>query len=414
MTSRLSHQQLSSGSKHFLSTIPMTQEELEILCEAETRLAIERNIERKHHDVALDKSLCHSSLVATQVKYLQRARTKLPSLYEARCIIPPRAFEQSSSEAAAGSKELCGESLLELTCGLGVDTLTLSKSFRRVVTLERDTILAEVARENFRRLGIENIEVVTTSAEEYLRECRERFDWIYADPDRRGAKGEKRVLLEDCSPNVLALRENIERVAKRTAIKLSPLFDVDEAFRLYPNSSVEVVSVGDECKEVVIYTGGETERVGAYAVECGGVWLERDDKSAFEPPRFDPLNYDRLLIPNVALQKGRIARRVLSEVADIWSDNGYALSSSERVADIKKNHHLAKVYNIAWIGKYETKCARQELVSRGVTKAVIMKREFPHSIDRITKQLKIKEGGVDRIAFTTIGGEAIMIILERE
>ncbi len=390
----------------------MKEEELQILCEAETRHAIELNIERKHHDVALDKSLCHSALVATQVKYLQRARTKLPSYYAARCIIPALAFEQSSSEAAAAVKGIEGGSLLELTCGLGVDTFLLSKRFTRVVSLERDPMVAAVARENLRRLGIENVEVITTSAEEYLASCNESFDWLYADPDRRGAKGEKRVLLEDCSPNMLALRGDIERVAKRMAIKLSPLFDVDEAFRLYPNSSVEVVSVGDECKEVVIYTGGEAERIGATAVGRGSRWIYRE---AEQPPIpiFDLSRYDRLVIPDVSLQKGRIARRLLSEVCDIWSDNGYGLSDSKRVADIEKNRHLARVYNIAWIGEYEPKRIRQELSQRGIERAEVMKREFPHSMERITKQLKIKEGGYDRIALTTIGGKMIVMILER-
>ena len=57
------------------------------------RRAIEENIERDPQRVALDKHVPHAALVATQVKYLQRARKKLPQLYEARCIIPPRAFE---------------------------------------------------------------------------------------------------------------------------------------------------------------------------------------------------------------------------------------------------------------------------------------------------------------------------------
>lgn len=153
-------------------------------------------------------------LIATQVKYLQRARTKLPSYYEARCIIPPLAFEQASSEACAARKSCKGESVLDLTCGLGVDALYLSKHFAQVITLERDEVLADIARENFQRLGADNIQVIRSSAEEFLATTLQRFDWIYADPDRRNAQGRKLVRLEDCSPNVIALQPEIQRVAK--------------------------------------------------------------------------------------------------------------------------------------------------------------------------------------------------------
>ncbi len=377
---------------------------------------IEQNIEREHTAVALDKSLCHSALIATQVKYLQRARTKLPSYYAARCIIPDRAYEQSSSEAAALTKRIKGESVLELTCGLGVDAYALSKRFDRVVTIECNEVLAEVARENFRRLGTKNIEVVTSRAEEYLAGCRERFDWIYADPDRRSEDGRKVVVLEDCSPNMLALRGAIARVASRVAIKCSPIFDVDEAFRLYPGSTVEILSVGDECKEVVIYSTSEggREMIGATAVGRGEVWLERAGgrEHPTQIAHFTPESYTHLLIPDVALQKGRIARRLLAEVCDIWSDNGYGLTDEIRVANIEKNRHIARVEQIEWIGAYDTKPLRRLLAERGIDRAQILKRDFPHSVERITKQLKIREGGARRVVFTTVESRQIAIILK--
>ncbi|MFI3305617.1 MAG: methyltransferase domain-containing protein [Rikenellaceae bacterium] len=392
----------------------ISTDDLHILCLSQTRELIEQNIEREHTAVALDKSLCHSALVASQVKYLQRARTKLPSFYAARCIIPDRAFEQSSSEAAAVTKRIKGESVLELTCGLGVDAFALSKRFDRVVTLECNEELAEVARENFRRLGADNIEVVTSRAEEYLARCREQFDWIYADPDRRSDDGRKVVVLEECSPNMLALRGAIARVSARVAIKCSPMFDVDEAFRLYPGSMVEILSVADECKELVIYTPGADgrEMIGATAVGRGEVWVDRAAGSAPHTPHFNPESYTHLLIPDVALQKGRIARRLLAEVCDIWSDNGYGLIDEARVANIEKNRHIARVEQIEWIGAYDTKPLRRILAERGIDRAQIMKRDFPHSVERITKQLKIREGGVRRVVFTTVASRQIAIILK--
>ena len=234
----------------------MPPEEYELLLTDEVQRAIAVSRGRDPLDVALDRTVPHARLVATQVKYLARAASKLPSYAAAQCILPPLAFEQASSEACAAHKRIDGDTALDLTCGLGVDALFLSRRFRRVVTLERSETLARIAAENFRRLQAANIEVVHTSAEEYLQRPGLRFDWIFADPDRRSADGRKLVRLEACSPDVTALMPLIARASGRLCIKNSPLFDVDEALRLFPDSRVEVVSLGDECKEVLVYADG--------------------------------------------------------------------------------------------------------------------------------------------------------------
>lgn len=279
----------------------LTLHDIELLRSRELRCAIEANIERDPAAVALDSRVPEARLVATQVKYLQRARRKLPRLYEARCIIPPRAFEQSSSEESAKRKNICGDTLLELTCGLGIDTLAFAERFRRVVTLERDEVLAEVVRYNLSLLGVNNVEVVTTTAEEYVATTSEHFDWVFADPDRRSDTGRKMVCLEDCSPDMLALMPHLRRLAERVAIKLSPLFDCDEAFRLFSPAEVEVVSLGGECKELNILTNAR-EDVLRVAISGVGEWCFKPSDMAQQPTteRFADTQWRYMLIPDVA------------------------------------------------------------------------------------------------------------------
>ena len=255
----------------------MKREELEILLKPEVREAIKINLERDPLKVALDKSVPHAREVATQVKYLQRARKKLPTLFKAQAIIPDRGFEQSSSEESAAAKPLEGNTLLDLTCGLGIDTLHFSHRFKRVISLERDAVLSDIVRENLRRMGIDNVEVITTSAEEYLDSCREHFDWIYVDPDRRTEDDKRMVRLEDCSPNVIALRDKMLSIGNKIAIKNSPLFDIEEAFRLFPEASVEVVSLAGECKEVMIYIDSEPAHIAAHAIGRGRVKILKSE-----------------------------------------------------------------------------------------------------------------------------------------
>ena len=383
----------------------MTHEEKDILLREEVRKAIDANIERDPVRIALDRNIPYAREVATQVKYLQRARTKLPMLYDARCIIPQRAFEQSSSQQCAAAKHIGGESLLDLTCGLGIDSIAFVQRFKRVVAIERDEVLAEVVRENLKRLNITNIEVVTSSAEDYIASCNEHFDWVYADPDRRTAEGRRVVRLEDCSPNMLELWPTIERISKRVAIKNSPLFDVDEAFRLFGDCSVEVISLGGECKEVMIYVDGAEPRLAAEAVGVGRYEVSREEalKATLSSHNFTAEEYRYLIVPDVALQKARLVAAALNGKADIWSNNsfGFARQKTEGV--------LGRTEKIISVEEYDSKALRRELKGKGVD---IMMRDFPTSLDEVRRKCGLRSGNAHRIALTRIGGKCYTIWLE--
>lgn len=373
----------------------ITAEEFELLRTEELRQAVAAARGRDPLDVALDRTVPHARLVATQVKYLARAERKLPTYAAAQCILPPRAFEQASSEATAAHKAIEGDTVLDLTCGLGVDSLYLSRRFRRVVALERDPLLARITSENFSRMGVANIEVVNTSAEEYLRQEGLHFDWIYADPDRRSAEGRKLVLLEACSPDIVALKPKIDRITARLCLKNSPLFDVDEALRLFPDSRVEVLSLGDECKEMLIYADGTGPLVTATALGIGS-FAAAPGAVPPETPPFDPERFRWLVIPDVALRKARLTRLHLAGKADCWSDNGFGFAAAE------PHGVIGRVSPIESIEPYDPKRLKRALKGRGVE---ILKRDFPLPPDELMRRLGAHPGADVRMAFTKIGND---------
>ena len=373
----------------------ITAEEFELLRTEELRQAVAAARGRDPLDVALDRTVPHARLVATQVKYLARAERKLPTYAAAQCILPPRAFEQASSEATAAHKAIEGDTVLDLTCGLGVDSLYLSRRFRRVVALERDPLLARITSENLSRMGVANIEVVNTSAEEYLRQEGLHFDWIYADPDRRSAEGRKLVLLEACSPDIVALKPKIDRITARLCLKNSPLFDVDEALRLFPDSRVEVLSLGDECKEILIYADGTGPLVTATALGIGS-FAARPGTASPEAPAFDPARARWLVIPDVALRKARLTRLHLAGKADCWSDNGFGFAAAE------PHGVIGRVLPIESIEPYDPKRLKRTLKGRGIE---ILKRDFPLPPDELMRRLGAHPGADLRMAFTKIGND---------
>lgn len=379
--------------------------DIDILRSDEARRAIDANIGREPQQVALDKRLPHAALIATQIKYLQRAVRKLPTLYEYRCIIPPRAFEQSSSEECAARKPLSGDSVLDLTCGLGIDTLALARRFRRVVAIERDELLAEVVRYNLSLLGVSNVEVVSTTAEEYVTTCNERFDWVYADPDRRSSEGRKMVCLEDCSPDMLALMPHLAKLARRVAIKLSPLFDCDEAFRLLAPAEVEVVSLGGECKELNILTGAE-RNVLRIVLSGIGEWCFEPSQMLLPPSTesFAEGEWRYMVIPDVAVQKARVAVAALSPYATMWSNNGYAFMRALPDAVLP-----GRIYAIDGIERYRPKELRRQYKGVGVE---LSKRDTQLSVEAVRHTTGLRAGSDVHLALTTIDNENWVIRLK--
>jgi hypothetical protein len=408
-------------------------DDLDILLSDDFRRSVEENLERDPHRIALDRTVPYAALVASQVKNLRRAADKLPVWYTARCIIPSLAFEQSSSEGASSQKKYSGRLAIDLTCGLGVDTHALSRRFERVISVERDPFLAAVARENFHRLGAHNIEVVNSSAEEFLSTAAHSADpvsadLIYIDPDRRSTAGKKLVRIEDCSPNVVALTSQIRTLAPRMVVKLSPLFDVDEVFKIFgPGGkahdgfgsgsesfvNVEVISLNGECKEVIadvaFVPSLRASRIRAVAIGFGEIEysLSDDGEAAGLSVRtFTPDSYRWLIAPDVALQKARLVRRYFSE-HDVWieSDNGYGFSA------IRPGDIMGRTFAIEAIEPFDPKALRRRLKAGNIKNIDIMKRDFPLPAADIARQLGVREGGSRRIAFTRAAGRLWQITI---
>lgn len=397
----------------------ITTEEIGLLDSPEIREIIAANIARDPHAVALDKKLPHAALVATQIKYLQRARKKLPTYYEARTIIPSLAFEQASSEQTAAHRSWGGDLCIDLTCGLGVDSLHLSKSFERVITVERNEALAATARINFARMGVSNMEVIHDTAEHFLHDFHEaggRADLIYADPDRRAEDGRKLVRIEECRPDINALMPMLRQCAPVMAVKMSPLFDVNEAFRLFGNDcTVEVVSLGGECKEVLIEIGGATHGAIVRASAIGRGTVEYPfvpshpavNSIQFQPP------YRYIVIPDVALRKARITTEyAASHLPNSYATPGEGYIFTNELPLCDDQPIIGKVFEVVAIDRFDPSVLKKKLRSSGIKSVELHTHDFPLSAPELAKKLGIREGGGAKMAFSRIASTLWVIELK--
>ena len=182
----------------------------------------------------------------------QRAQKKLPHFVKNLLAIDKRSYEQSTSEAVAKYKTtfIHGKNLLDMTAGIGVDSLFLSKRFDEIIAVERNTELHELANYNLNKLGCANIKRVNGDSKPLLNKS---FDWVYIDPDRR-VQNIRSVALHNLEPNVLDMYDDLRKYARNVYIKLSPLFDIEMVLRQFEDTqAIYLLAEKGEIKEVGVH-----------------------------------------------------------------------------------------------------------------------------------------------------------------
>ena len=202
-------------------------------------------------------------MVATQIEGRRLASTKLPTWAATDGVVYPvrLSMEQCSSETTARYKTslMQGHRLADLTGGFGIDCSYMSEHFEEVTYIERNEELCQIARHNFALLGLP-IKVVNANSTEMLHSLPQQ-DWIFLDPARRDGAGNKVVALSDCEPDVCQLETALLQKATKVMVKCSPMLDISQAIsQLTSVNEVHVVSVNNECKELLFIMGNKMSR----------------------------------------------------------------------------------------------------------------------------------------------------------
>ena len=169
-----------------------------------------------------------------------------------------RSLEMTEEQSASGNREW---TIADLTGGLGVDSWFFSQKASKVVYCEMQEALCKAAEHNYRVLDAGNIVVnnlmITGDSCGMLAEHAP--DIIYMDPARRGEGGKKVFLIEDCTPDVLGLKDNLFKISRHLLIKLSPMADISMVCDRLGDTcrEVHVVATGGECKELLIWMDRE-------------------------------------------------------------------------------------------------------------------------------------------------------------
>ena len=405
---------------------------------AATRDFIEKHLKDDVRQLALQKfpDDVDKMLVLNQIEARQLLSKKVPSWASNPDLLFPKhlSIEQCSSELTAKYKASIisgGDTFVDLTGGLGIDSYFLSEKFKTSYYVENQKELCESAEHNFGVLG-RKITVVNSDAETFLNDLTSRRDnaciVLYIDPARRDVYNRKMVSLHDCSPDVIELQRNLSKTPVETRfiasqcitsmlIKASPMLDISLITNELQNiSEIHIVSVKNECKEILIkIEPGFDGEVKYFCVDLNPVetrhgtslqYTENDEKSAI--PSFSSTIKKYLYEPNASLMKSG-AFKLISQRFGIEKlhVNSHLYTSDNLISDFP-----GRIFEVVGFAPFNKKIKKELL--NDITEASVAVRNFPLSANDLRKTLNLKESDKNFVFGTTLIGEKKVVILAKK
>ena len=394
-----------------------------------TRDFIESHLKDDVRQLALHKfpDDVDKTLVLNQIEARQLLSKKVPSWASNPDLLFPKhlSIEQCSSELTAKYKASIingGDVFVDLTGGLGIDSFFLSEKFKTSYYVENQKELCDLAEHNFAVLG-RKITVVNEDSESFLSKNQD-FDLIFIDPARRDVYNRKMVSLHDCSPDVVKLVETFPETSSRKPlflIKASPMLDISLITNELRNiSEIHIVSVRNECKEILIkiepgFDGEikyfcvnlQNDTVISTAVKRSGEisfeFSESSENSAVST--FAPTIKRYLYEPNASLMKSGAFKLISQRFAiEKLHVNSHLYTSDNLISDFP-----GRIFEVVGFAPFNKK-VKKELLS-DITEASVATRNFPLSANELRKNLNLKESDKNFVFGTTMQGEKKVLLL---
>lgn len=397
-----------------------------------TRDFIEKHLKDDVRQLALQKfpDDVDKMLVLNQIEARQLLSKKVPSWASNPDLLFPKhlSIEQCSSELTAKYKASIisgGDTFVDLTGGFGIDSYFLSEKFKTSYYVENQKELCDLAEHNFGVLG-RKITVVNSDAETFLSKNQD-FDLIFIDPARRDVYNRKMVSLHDCSPDVVKLVETFPETSSRKPsflIKASPMLDISLITNELQNiSEIHIVSVKNECKEILIKIEPGFE--GEIKYHC--VNLQNDTVISTEAKRSGEISFEfsessecsavstfattvkkYLYEPNASLMKSGVFKLISQRFAiEKLHVNSHLYTSDNLISDFP-----GRIFEVVGFAPFNKKIKKELL--NDTTEASVTVRNFPLSANELRKNLNLKESDKNFVFGTTLIGEKKVVILAKK
>ncbi len=384
---------------------PLTEDEIDWI-DAHFGDDIDRLRLRHHGDT-------HLEWLIMQLYCRRKAATKLSStLREKRFIFPTElSAEQCTSDAVARLHLPLlrqGGTLLDMTCGLGIDVFAAAGVCSHVTAIDIDPDVAEAAAVNAAALGLGNITVVNADSVEWLRNSDSHFDTIFIDPARRGDKGRRLFALADCKPDISTNLDMVMVHCDRLVIKASPMLDISAVMdELNMGCDIHIIGTKDECKEFVITLPGNGLITAQTVGHANDLAFSRADEERAEAKTGIPRQGDWLYEPYPAVVKSGAYKTVAERYGITKIDTNVHLYHSANCVTTFPGT-MMRVIDVIPFSKKGIKEVATHYPEISVTT-----KNFKMTSAQLSARLKNRESGSRRLFAVTAAGQALLIVAER-
>lgn len=375
------------------------------LLNQEIQKYINANLNADLHSLLLKKSPFPEVSIrelVQQIRGRKVAEKKFPFLNQENIIFPPNLnLEQASSQDTADFKKqfFKGKKFIDLTCGFGIDAYFLSQNFEEITLIEQNTELLDIVKHNWEVLG-RKANFINQKLEDFLTNNKEKFDLIYLDPARRDNHNRKVFLLEDLSPNIIEIQEQLSNISTEILIKLSPLIDIQNLVSSLKNiHKIWIIAVKNEVKEVLVYLKKTENKPEISCINLQSTEPEfhfnLDNEKNCQSEFSAPKKY--IYIPNNSVLKSG-AFNLVSEKFGLRKlhQNTHIYTSEEKI-----EHFPGRIF--------ETEEINSKAIKKGEQFNIITKN-FPLKPEEIKKKYKIKDGGNQYlIAVKSLSGNHFLV-----
>lgn len=349
-------------------------------------------------------------LAVNTIEGRRRIRKKLPLWYECVSLVYPTRLctEQCSSiwtaqRKAAIIKRILGKSdgtIADLTGGLGVDSTSFASVAGKVIYNEMNERLAAAAKHNFKTLGIDNIEVSCKEVKPgQLKDIQgiEKADLIYLDPARRDSAGKKVFLLEECTPDILNLKDELLDACPELLVKLSPMADITMAIERLGNvKEIHVNAFEGECKELLLrIRKGETDEPSLTIYDSGEEMTfahstEKQAAASYFNDEGEILNQEGYLFePGKALSKAGLFNTISERFSLTKAGPSAHLYFCETI--VPQLIPFGKYFKIKSIEHFSKKAATT--IGKQFPRCEVSARNLPISSETLRSKMKVTSGG---------------------
>ncbi len=337
-----------------------------------------------------------ASAILQTLKLREKAKAKFPR-HSHDMLFTDAALQQASHPAIRQyrARTIDGQSLLDLCCGIGADTLAFAAAGRQALGLDIDRIRIAIARHNAEATGL----AAQFAVADVRKPLPAGHDCIFFDPGRRDARGKRLHDVERYQPPLATVKA---WRADEIVVKLSPAVDRRQ-LEAY-GGRLEFISVAGALAEALLWLCRPS--APPQATKLVDDKVHHLEHRAGEPAAIaPPMRW--LIEPDPAVLRAGLVQRLAQDLKAAMLDESIAYLTSEHRLETPWARHWEI---LDWM-PFQLKRLRRYLVARGVSRLTVKKRGFPMSPEEVIAKLRLESGQEERVlVMTRLRGKPIAIV----